>query len=357
MERVTILFTGESPSWLRHWVLIPTLEGSNPSSPSKSNGTLNMNPIKFELTPNTKTVANKTLHQIRSLITFTNGPATIEKGELGGWVESIDNLAQTGNCWISENACVYDSAYVYGDAIIYGNVHIFDCARVYGNAMIYGNAKVYDTATVHDHAHVHDNVNIYGNANVRRHATLHHNAHVYDNAKISGYSKISHNAKIYEYATVNGQSTIQGNSQVHGYARIEGGCLDHEANVFEHHLISFGTCNTDLSDLKESIKHQTGLAICNDEIYCYKLVRKYSLASLFDPTFIYKVGEIATAMYPDMSNKSCASGLHFSHATYYNNNENDNTSLLLCRVKLADIITCQEGKIRAKRCFVIGICN
>lgn len=316
-----------------------------------------MNPIKFELTPNTKTVANKTLHQIRSLITFTNGPATIEKGELGGWVESIDNLAQTGNCWISENACVYDSAYVFGNAAISGNAHIFDHARVHGHTIIHGNVKVYEDATVHDHTHIYDNAEIYGNANVRGHSIISNYAHIYGNTDVSGYSIIKQHAKIYEYATVNGHSIIQGHSHVHGYARIEGGCLDHQANVFENHLITFGTCNTDLSDLKESIKHQTGLAICNDEVYCYKLVRKYSLASLFDPTFIYKVGEIATAMYPDMSNKSCASGLHFSHATYYNNNENDNTSLLLCRVKLADIITCQEGKIRAKRCFVIGICN
>src|SRR3990167_2599640 len=27
---------GESPSWLRHWILIPACEGSNPSSPAKS---------------------------------------------------------------------------------------------------------------------------------------------------------------------------------------------------------------------------------------------------------------------------------------------------------------------------------
>ncbi len=25
---------GESPSWLRHWILIPACEGSNPSSPA-----------------------------------------------------------------------------------------------------------------------------------------------------------------------------------------------------------------------------------------------------------------------------------------------------------------------------------
>ena len=56
-----------------------------------------------------------------------------------------------------------------------------------------------------------------------------------------------------------------------------------------------------------------------------------------------------------MSNKSCASGLHFSSADYYPNKEN--TVLLACWIKLDDIITVQEGKIRAKRCKVIGICD
>jgi hypothetical protein len=29
---------GESPSWLRHWILIPAFEGSNPSSPAIHQG-------------------------------------------------------------------------------------------------------------------------------------------------------------------------------------------------------------------------------------------------------------------------------------------------------------------------------
>ena len=35
-NRAIISFSlGESPSWLRHWILIPACEGSNPSSPAK----------------------------------------------------------------------------------------------------------------------------------------------------------------------------------------------------------------------------------------------------------------------------------------------------------------------------------
>jgi len=33
-------YVGESPSWLRHWILIPACEGSNPSSPATHNEAL-----------------------------------------------------------------------------------------------------------------------------------------------------------------------------------------------------------------------------------------------------------------------------------------------------------------------------
>src|ERR1700754_2965899 len=33
--RIQFVVVGESPSWLRHRILIPTCEGSNPSSPAK----------------------------------------------------------------------------------------------------------------------------------------------------------------------------------------------------------------------------------------------------------------------------------------------------------------------------------
>lgn len=73
---------------------------------------------KYELTAEFIEKWGKKLFRIKALISFES----VEVGELGGYVEKEDNLAQTGNAW------------VYGDAEVYGN------ARVSGNAWVCDNA-------------------------------------------------------------------------------------------------------------------------------------------------------------------------------------------------------------------------
>lgn len=51
-------------------------------------------------------------------------------GELGGWVESEDNLSHDGNCWVSECAEVSEDAKVYGNAKVSGH------ASVYGDSAL-----------------------------------------------------------------------------------------------------------------------------------------------------------------------------------------------------------------------------
>lgn len=73
---------------------------------------------KYELTVEFIEQWGKKLFRIKALISF----GSVEAGELGGYVEKEDNLAQDGDAW------------VYGDAEVYGD------ARVYGNAEVYGDA-------------------------------------------------------------------------------------------------------------------------------------------------------------------------------------------------------------------------
>lgn len=75
---------------------------------------------KYELTSETIDVFNKKLYRIRALKDFGN----VKKGDLGGFVESENNLSQEGNCWVSGNAKVYDNAEVYGCAEVYGYANI-----------------------------------------------------------------------------------------------------------------------------------------------------------------------------------------------------------------------------------------
>ena len=73
---------------------------------------------KYELTAEFIEKWGKKLFRIKALIGF----GSVEAGELGGYVEKEDNLAQNGNAWV------------------------FDDAEVYGNARVCGNARVYDDA-------------------------------------------------------------------------------------------------------------------------------------------------------------------------------------------------------------------
>ena len=84
---------------------------------------------KYELTDETMEWEGHTLHRIKALRDFND----VKAGDLGGWVESEDNLSQYEKCWLCDNAIVY------GDARIYGN------ARIYGDARVCDNARIYDT--------------------------------------------------------------------------------------------------------------------------------------------------------------------------------------------------------------------
>ncbi|MBA5724610.1 hypothetical protein [Candidatus Liberibacter sp.] len=74
----------------------------------------------------------------------------VKKGDLGGYVESEDNLSQEGECWVGRNGMVLDcsiiidNALVEGivseDAIIGGETHIDAFSQVRGKVGICGNA-------------------------------------------------------------------------------------------------------------------------------------------------------------------------------------------------------------------------
>ena len=56
----------------------------------------------------------------------------VKEGDLGGLVETPENLSQEGNCWVYTHArvCgsarVYDNTKVFGYTWVYGSMHVFD---------------------------------------------------------------------------------------------------------------------------------------------------------------------------------------------------------------------------------------
>ena len=74
---------------------------------------------KYELLKNdTITAPNgKTLYRIKALIDF----GVVVAGSLGGYIEKEDNLAHTGNAWVSGNARVSGNAQVSSNARVYSD--------------------------------------------------------------------------------------------------------------------------------------------------------------------------------------------------------------------------------------------
>ena len=105
---------------------------------------------KYELTAEFIEKWGKKLFRIKALISF----GSVEVGELGGYVEKEDNLAQDGNAWVYGNARVCGDAEVYGDARVCGNAWVYGNARVCGDAEVYGNARVCGDAEVYGDAKV-----------------------------------------------------------------------------------------------------------------------------------------------------------------------------------------------------------
>ena len=68
---------------------------------------------KYELLKDDKIeLYGKTLYRIKALIDFD----IVVAGSLGGYIEKEDNLAHTGNAWVSGDARVSGDAWVYGNS-------------------------------------------------------------------------------------------------------------------------------------------------------------------------------------------------------------------------------------------------
>lgn len=78
---------------------------------------------KYEILENTK---SENAFRIRALRDFGD----VQKGDIGGFVQSEENLSQEGDCWIYGNSYVLDNARVEGDA------------KVRGRSCLFGNACV-----------------------------------------------------------------------------------------------------------------------------------------------------------------------------------------------------------------------
>lgn len=171
---------------------------------------------KYILTDTKKTLENgKTVYCIKAIKDFGH----IRKGQIGGWIESEDNLSHDGECWVDDEAVIYGNAYVSGnasvqdDAIVYGNACINDNVLILGNAEIYGDALITGHTRITGFAKVYEKAKVGGAAFITGSAEIHGNAILIGEIKISGISDIY------------GSTVITGNPIIREDAKIKS-CKD-----------------------------------------------------------------------------------------------------------------------------------
>ena len=159
---------------------------------------------KYELIPSDI----EGLFRIKALKDFYD----VKKGDIGGYIQSENNLSQLGECWIYDNAKVCDNAVVWGNAKVCYKAKVCDNARVWGEAKIWGSVVIYGNAYVFGNARVEDNAVVWNNAQIYGYAKVCDNAQVCDDAIVRDNARVFANAQIYDNAVVVGNAQICGDA-------------------------------------------------------------------------------------------------------------------------------------------------
>lgn len=156
----------------------------------------------------------------------------VKKGDLGGFIESYNNL--TGNAWVGDNAMVWDNAIVtdnacvccnarvWGDTFIFDNAFVGGAARIKDSARIYGNARVIGNAEISGNAVVFGFALVLGHAKINKNAAVSNRAWVGDRVVVTDNAKILGNAFIFDNAIVLGGAVVTDNAKVCGKAKVSG---------------------------------------------------------------------------------------------------------------------------------------
>ena len=201
---------------------------------------------------------DSSLYRIRALKKIklnTGSRKDVEPGDIGGLVQSENNLSQEGSCWIFDNAKVTDDAQVLDDAIISewaevsdnavvkDNSFVSEYAQIRENAVIQDNAVIKDsafisgTSVVSDFAEIKDSAIVAGNSSVFGHAVISDNAivnndaQVYGSACVNDFSKILNKAIVHGSTQISGSSIISDSAVIGGFAQLENVIVEDESSI------------------------------------------------------------------------------------------------------------------------------
>ena len=333
--------------------------------------------MKYELTDIKRDFYGTIVYRIRALEDIENKnnfQLDVKKGDLGGWVSGYHNLSQQGKCWIYDNSIVIDNARVEDDAIIYGNSAMYNNSSAYNrsevcNSVLRNNSMILGKGCI-EYCGLHNNVKVMKNSRLI-HSFLFGNTQI----KMVGYNNIRdccinnsyiiNKVKIINTTVEN--SIVKENGQVY-MSDISNSIIEKNASIFFSSISNVKFNNEEnftgvilrsmnnINNKKSMLFYQCNLFPEDDYVIAYKLVNK-DFSSIYDSNFFYKVGEIIEEPNTNMDvSKSCSSGLHFASPNYWIKqvDRSEKHFLLKAKIKLDDIVSIQNGKIRCKRAEILG---
>ena len=122
--------------------------------------------MKYEFTGEVKNIGGKILHRIRAVRDIPE--QNVKAGDLGGWLETEENLSHDSAAWVTGEAWVMGRAYVTDSTLVAGKALVTDSARVMGEARVSGKARVTGKAWVMGTACVTGKACVSGNARVMK---------------------------------------------------------------------------------------------------------------------------------------------------------------------------------------------
>jgi carbonic anhydrase/acetyltransferase-like protein (isoleucine patch superfamily) len=156
----------------------------------------------------------------------------VKVGELGGYIQSEDNLSHDDNCWVDEeahvigNARIYDDVYVHGNSLVNHHADIRDKCRIAGysqvsvEAKLRGNVVTYGHSCIGDHALVEGNVSVGDGASIIGYATVRGDVRISDYSGVSDYARLDGSISLSDHSEVIGHSTVFGNVILQDHARV-----------------------------------------------------------------------------------------------------------------------------------------
>lgn len=148
--------------------------------------------MKYEITEEYKEINDIKVFRIKALKDFGG----VKKGDTGGWIEKETNLSQEGNCWVFDNAQVFNDSRVFGNAWIDNNVRISGNSRIFEDAYVGGNANVSDEAWIRGNAVINGNTLIMGEAGISGNTRIRGNVCIAGKARICGEARIMGDAQV-----------------------------------------------------------------------------------------------------------------------------------------------------------------